>query len=205
MGGRRRCGEQRRAVPVARSRTDAAPRRLAHGMISPLLPPTLSTPRILPSHYPYHPLHRCGVTSSKRTCSASASLPASSRRGSSGGELPICPSHWSGCTPPRRCRSERLERRRLADARARAYCICVCLRGFFLNKVKNLNISAHPVISYLCTFYRAHNALSLRKPFPYPRVHPPTHRPSPPRRPASYHRWRARARSVCLVFNIQYY
>ena len=47
--------------------------------------PTLTLPR--------HPLHRCGVTSLKRTCNASASLPASSRRGSLGGELPICPSH----------------------------------------------------------------------------------------------------------------
>ena len=60
MGGRRRCGEQRRAVPVARSRTDAAPRRLAHGMISPLLPPALSTPRILPSHYPTTPFTGVG-------------------------------------------------------------------------------------------------------------------------------------------------
>ena len=47
-----------------------------------------------------------------------------------------------------------------------------------------------------------HTTLSLRKPFPYPRVHPPTHSPSPPRRPASYHRWRARARSVSLFFLI---
>eukprot|EP00964_Phaeocystis_antarctica_P101207 scaffold66702_cov62-Phaeocystis_antarctica.AAC.5 len=38
-----------------------------------------------------------------------------------------------------------------------------------------------------------HTTLRTRKPFPYPRVHPPTHSPSPPRRPASYHRWRARA------------
>ena len=44
MGGRRRCGEQRRAVPVARSRTDAAPRRLAHG---------IDPPSLLPIHTPH--------------------------------------------------------------------------------------------------------------------------------------------------------
>ena len=44
--------------------------------------------------------------------------------------------------------------------------------------------------------------LSLRKRFLYARVHPPIQKPSPPRHPASYHRWRARARSVSLFFLI---
>ena len=142
MGGRRRCGEQRRALPVARSRTDAAPRRVAHGVYSPpltLKPRPASYPH---ASYPHHTLHRCGVTSLKRTCSASATLPASSRRGSPGGEPPICPSHWSGCTPPRRCRSERLESEGPGGCARVRIRFTVCLRVLFCEVLSSIDLRA---------------------------------------------------------------
>ena len=50
------------------------------------------------------------------------------------------------------------------------------------------------------SFVSMQSQLSFTKRFLYARVHPPTRTPPPPWHPASYHRWRAHARSVSLFF-----